>query len=188
MFLISLALAVAVTGAGTQSARKPPPVPETFRANANVTGTAGAGAATLKIRIDRYVADHDRDTIRAALKSGGYAAFLPVLRAAPVLGQITMADQTFTIRWATQEPIANGRAIVVVTDQPVFFVGGGAVNAKPRAGYEVAVIRIEIEDNAGFGRGEMAAAARVKPGGTTGVVIDDYAEKPIKLISVSKEF
>ena len=33
----------------------------------------------------------------------------------------------------------------------------------------------------------MAAAARVKPGGETGVQIDDYADEPIKLVTVSRK-
>ena len=89
------------------------------------------------------------------------------------------------MRWATQEPVKNGRTIVLITDKPMAFVGGGAINAKPRDGYEVAVIRMNMDDS-GLGNGEMAAAARVKPGGATGVVIDDYAENPIKLVSVVK--
>jgi hypothetical protein len=32
----------------------------------------------------------------------------------------------------------------------------------------------------------MAAAARVKPGGETGVQLDDYASEPITLITVSR--
>jgi len=36
-------------------------------------------------------------------------------------------------------------------------------------------------DKGGKGDGTMAAAARVKPGGETGVRIDDYAEKPVTL-------
>ena len=55
----------------------------------------------------------------------------------------------------------------VVTDQPMFFVGGGAADAKPRAGYEVAVIEMTV-DNVGLGKGTMTAAARVKPGGDAG--------------------
>ena len=185
MFLISLALALSVADGAMQTPRKPPPVPETFRANANVTGTTGAAASTVSIRVDRYVADTDRDAMRAALKTGGYPAFLTALRAAPALGEVTLGDQTFTVRWVTQEPIKYGRTIVVVTDKPVFFVGGGATNAKPREGYDVAVIKFDIDD-VGLGKGEMAAAARVKPGGTTGVEIDDYAEKLIRLITVTK--
>ena len=78
------------------------------------------------------------------------------------------------------------REITVVTDQPIFFVGGGRVDAKPREGYEVAVIQFEM-DSAGMGRGTMTAAAKVKPGGETGVQIDDYAEKPIRLVTVVRK-
>ena len=59
-------------------------------------------------------------------------------------------------------------------------------NAKPRAGYEVGLIRIQV-DNAGMGSGEMAAAARVKPGGETGVQVDDYAEQPLTLTGVARK-
>jgi hypothetical protein len=72
-----------------------------------------------------------------------------------------------------------------VTDKPVYFVGGGEVNAKPREGYELAVMQFEMDD-AGMGQGTMAAAAKIKPGGPNGFVIDDYAEKPIKLTSISR--
>ena len=156
-----------------------------FTATAQVTGAAGSIAATIKVRVDRYVIDYDRDAIRAGLKHGGYSGFLTALRAAPAIGSVSLGDQKFIVRWATQEAIPSGRRIVVITDKPVAFVGGAAVGAKPRAGYEVAVIRFEI-DKQGQGQGEMAAAARVRPGGDTGVLIDDYAEALIKLTKVTK--
>ena len=39
-------------------------------------------------------------------------------------------------------------------------------------------------DGVGFGSGTMAGAARVRPGGEAGVQIDDYADAPIKLVTV----
>jgi hypothetical protein len=33
----------------------------------------------------------------------------------------------------------------------------------------------------------MAAAARVKPGGEAGVTVEDYADKPIKLVTVVRK-
>ena len=77
--------------------------------------------------------------------------------------------------------------IAIVTESPLFFVGGGEVDAKPRKGFEVAVIQLEV-DSIGLGTGTMAAAARVRPGGATGVQIDDYAETPVKLVTVRKSF
>ena len=41
-------------------------------------------------------------------------------------------------------------------------------------------------DEIGLGSGTMAAAARVKPDGAGGVVVEDYATETIKLTSVSR--
>lgn len=160
--------------------------PETFSANAQVKAAAGAIAATILIDIQRYTPDFDRTAVESALKGGGYPAFLTALRKAPEVGSVAIGDQKFAIRWAREQKTAKGRTIVIVTDKPVFFVGGGSTTAKPRAGYEVAVIQLQM-DEVGLGSGSMAAAARVKPGGETGVQIDDYADEPIKLVTVSRK-
>jgi hypothetical protein len=160
--------------------------PETFSANAHVAqGGSGAAAATIQVQIQRYTPDADRTAVETALKTGGYPAFLTALRKAPEVGFVEMGGQKYPIRWARETSSAKGRTIVVVTDKPVFFVGGGQVDAKPRAGYEVAVIQIQIDD-VGLGTGTMAAAARVKPG-ESGVQIDDYADAPIKLTTVVRK-
>jgi hypothetical protein len=91
------------------------------------------------------------------------------------------------VRWTRQQPTEKGRTISVVTDAPLFFVGGGNVDAKPREGFEVAVILLNV-DSIGLGTGSLAPAARVKPGGPTGVQIDDYAEAPVKLVTVRKSY
>ncbi len=164
--------------------------PEVFTANLQVSGATGAGgaaAATIQIDVQRYTADADRAAVESALKSGGHSAFLTALRKAPAVGAVSFGDQKWTIRWAREQTNPKGRTIVVVTDQPVFFVGGGRADPKPRAGYDVAVIQIQIDD-VGLGSGSMAAAANVKPGAESGVEINDYADKPIKLVSVVRKF
>ena len=110
----------------------------------------------------------------------------PVFRIAEV-GTVSAGAQKWTIRYARERKTDKGRSIVVVTDKPIYFVGGGSVDAKPRAGYEVAVVQMDV-DEVGLGSGSMAAAARVKPDGEGGVRIDDYAEQPIKLVSVVRKF
>jgi hypothetical protein len=52
--------------------------------------------------------------------------------------------------------------------------------------YEVAVIQLMV-DEIGLGSGSIAAGARVRPGGETGVQIDDYADESIKLVTVSRK-
>ena len=47
------------------------------------------------------------------------------------------------------------------------------------------MLQLEV-DPSGFGSGTMAAAARIKAGEPTGVQVDDYADKPIKLVTVTR--
>jgi hypothetical protein len=161
--------------------------PETFTANAQVVGNNAGSAAQVTIQINQYTSDKDRATIQEALRVGGYQGFLPALRSAPSVGYVEMNGRKVAVRWARQQPTDKGRTISVVTESPMFFVGGGNVDAKPRAGFEVAVIQLDV-DQIGLGTGSMAAAARVRPGGATGVQIDDYAEEPVKLVTVRKSF
>jgi hypothetical protein len=160
--------------------------PEVFTCQAQGrTGAAGA-ATNFEIQIDSYIAEHVRKSITDALTQGGYPGFVTALRKAPAIGQLRFGGETFTLRWAREQPSGKGRAITIVTDTPVYFVGGGAVNAKPREGFEVAVVQITM-DEVGMGSGTMAAAARVKADGQGGVLIEDYAEQPIKLTYVRRQ-
>ncbi|HEU4692731.1 MAG TPA: hypothetical protein VFS23_30420, partial [Vicinamibacterales bacterium] len=156
-------------------------------ANAQVLGKDAGSSAQVTIQIDQYTAESDRTAIQEALRIGGFPGFLPALRSAPQVGYVEMAGRKVAVRWARQTVTDKGRTISVVTESPLFFVGGGDVDAKPRKGFEVAVIQLEV-DSIGMGTGTMAAAARVRPGGATGVQIDDYAEAPVKLVTVRKSF
>jgi hypothetical protein len=164
-----------------------PTAPETFRAQAKAASDAGlAGAAYVDIHIDKYSPDAERDAMLATLKSGGYAALLDAIRKAPAIGTVKVGTETFVVRWARQQRSGeNRRTISIVTDKPMLFVGGGQANAKPREGYDIAVVQFDMDD-AGVGSGTMAAAAKIKPGGPNGFQIDDYADQPIKLVSISR--
>jgi len=171
----------------SQGAARKWTAPETFVAKAESRADATAvAAAPLTIQVDRYTKDADRTAMEEALRTGGYPGFLTKLRNAPAVGYVETANRKFTIRWARQVPDGEGRTISIVTDAPIYFVGGGRPDAKPREGYELAVLQLKM-DSSGIGDGTMAAAARVKPGGTTGVTIDQYADQPIKLVSVRRE-
>jgi hypothetical protein len=161
--------------------------PETFTASAQVLGNNAGASAQVTIQINQYTSDKDRAAIQDALKIGGFQGFLPALRSAPEVGYVEMNGRKVTVRWARQQATEKGRTISIVTEAPMAFVGGSSVDAKPRAGYEVAVIQLDV-DQIGLGTGSFAAAARVRPGGPTGVQIDDYAETPVKLVTVRKSF
>ena len=178
---LALVLSVATLTAQTAS-RSRKTAPESFHANAQITGAAGGVASAITIQIDKYTSDADHATLVKALKEGGSGAFVSSLKSAPAVGTLTMGDRTFTIRWAREQPKGDGRRIALATDAPVFFAGAGAVDAKPTAGFDIAVIEFTV-DSIGLGKGSMAAAAHVKPGGPAGVQVDDYSGKRIDLVT-----
>ena len=157
--------------------------PETFNAKAQVTGMGGAGAPVV-IEVNRYTPDPERNAVEGALKTGGFAGFVAALKKVPAVGAVKLGERSWTIRWAREvRSGANRRTLTFVTDTPIFFIGGGAAEPKSRTGYSVGLIQLEVDDE-GKGKGTMAAAARVRPGGETGVQVDDYADKPIVLSAV----
>jgi len=183
--LLIAALHPALGGASAQSKKKKDAGAEVFNATAKVgTATAG-GDARVSIEIDSYTPERDLQAMEQALKTGGSEAFLAALRRAPAAGRLRAGDKEFTIRWARARPAASGRVISLVTDSPVYFVGAGVPGAKSRTGFDVAVILLTM-DPAGVGQGTLAAAAKVKPGGASGVEVEDYASEPVKLVSVFK--
>ena len=162
--------------------------PEVFTATAQAKNATGAVSGTLEARVNRYTPDFDRGAVETALRNGGYPGFLTALRKAPEVGQLIVAGgQPFAIRYAREKVEAGARTIVLVTDRPVYFIGGGRGEpTKPREGFEVAVVQIQL-DASGKGSGMMAGAARVRPDGDGGVLLDDYAEQPIALTGVTRK-
>jgi hypothetical protein len=177
-------VASASAGAAPQSKKKNSG-PETFNGKARVTSGASTADAYFSVQIDRYTPEKDLKAMEDALQSGGSDGFVQALKKAPIAGHLKIGDKSFTIRWARQKPTDKGRVISIVTDAPVYYVGAGVPEAKPKAGYDVAVAQMTI-DTAGLGDGIIALAAKVKPGGENGVEIQDYAAEPVKLVSIMK--
>ena len=181
--LIWLGLSVSLVASVAAQQAAPPTTPETFSATAQIPSGA---SAPIQIHIARFTPDFDRTSVEDALKTGGYPSFLTALRKAPEVGNVDFMGQKYLIRWARNAQAGKARTIVVVTEKPVFFVGGARSDAKPRAGYEVALIQVQIDANGAI-TGTMAAAARVKPGGPTGVQIDDYGDEPVTLAKLTRK-
>jgi hypothetical protein len=179
--LAALSFVVMASPLVRTQAPAPAPAAEGYTATLQVKGQATA-STTLRIDLQRYSSDRDREPVEKGLKFGGYPAFLAALRQARKVGTVATADKTWTIRWASARATPTGRKIVLITDQPMYFLGGGATNAKPRAGYEIGVIEMEV-DAAGSGTGTVAAAAKVKPG-EDGVIVDDYGDQRIEITKV----
>lgn len=181
---------VVLLGAGGSALAQPADgQPEVFTGTAQAKNAKGAVSGTIEVRLRRVTPQFDKTAVETALKEGGYPRFLTAIKNAPEVGQLVLGGgNPFSIRYARERVDATGRRLVLVTDKPVFFVGGGRAdeNLAARKGFEVAVIEIRI-DGKGVGTGSMAAAARVRPDGDGGVLLDDFAEQLITLTNIARK-
>jgi hypothetical protein len=161
--------------------------PETFSAQARAENPDGAAvSAPIVIQVNRYTPEFDKKRVEEGLRVGGYPGFVTALRKAPDVGYVEVTRHRFIIRYAREVVSEKGRAIVVVTDKPMAFLGGSMGESKPRTGY-VGRDRVDV-DGHGEGAGRMVAAARIKAGGETGVLIDNYAaDAPIVLSKITRK-
>lgn len=184
-FIIVVAAALTTV---VQGQHKPGDVPVDYSASVHLVGPLGAAATTMKVHIDAYTTEPNRTKLLTALRTNGYQAFLPAFKAMPVVGYIEIKEQKWDLKWAHLEPRDKGSIVTAATDKPIFFAGGGTVDPKPRTGYEMAIVRMEL-DTIGMGKGSFSGAARVKPSaGATNVEVDDYANQPATITAVTRVF
>ena len=161
--------------------------PEVFSGTAATKNAHGAVSGTLVVTLRRVTPEFDRKVVETALKEGGYPRFLQAIRNAPQVGNVVLAGgKPHAIRYARERMDSGYRILVLVTDRPIYFVGGAQPGATPRQGFEVSVIELRI-DPEGAGGGSLAAAARVRPDGDGGVLLDDYAEELITLSGITRK-
>ena len=159
---------------------------ESFTATATVK-TAGAAEATapVTITIDRKMPEAEVDKLVAAFKSGGAVGLRKALAGVPPTGSVQLAEGASTpARITFESPTDTGRLIIIVTDKPLLFLGAGVPGAKPKEGYDFAVIDLEV-DASGAGSGTLAPAAKITLKGSA-FVVQDYASDLVRLAGVKK--
>jgi len=176
------ALAVLIIAAGSASAQAGR---ETFKATATVkTASAATTTAPVTITVDRKMSESEADTLKAAFTAGGAAALRKALAGVPPTGSLQLGGGAPTpTRLTIERPTDKGRLLTIVTDKPVLFLGAGVPGAKPKEGYDFAVVDLEI-DATGAGSGTLAPAAKItlKQGAFT---VEDYASELVKLTGVT---
>jgi hypothetical protein len=160
---------------------------ETYTATAAIK-TAGGAAATAPVTIvvDRKMPQAEADKFLAAFKSGGSAALRKALAGVPPTGSVRVAGGSPTpTRLTIERPTDKGRLLTIVADTPILQLGAGVPGAKPKEGYDFAIIDLQV-DAAGAGSGTFAPAAKVTV--KQGVfVVDDYSGELVKLTGVSRK-
>ena len=176
------ALAVLIIAAGSADAQAGR---ETFKATATVkTASAATTTAPVTITVDRKMTEKEADALKAAFTAGGAAALRKALAGVPPTGSLQLGGGAPTpTRLTIERPTDKGRLLTIVTDKPVLFLGAGVPGAKPKEGYDFAVVDLEI-DATGAGSGTLAPAAKItlKQGAFT---VEDYASELVKLTGVT---
>jgi hypothetical protein len=160
--------------------------PETFTATATVKTSAGASAtAPVRIVIDRIMPQSEADKYAAAFRKGGAAELRKALTGVKPTGSVVVGSQPSTpTRITFERRTDKGRLITIVTDKPILFLGAGAPGAKPKEGYDFAVIDLEVSDQ-GRGSGVMSPAAKIGLK-ETAFVVTDYSIELVQLKDVAK--
>jgi hypothetical protein len=160
---------------------------ETYTATASIK-TAGGAAATAPVTIvvDRKMSPAEAEKFLAAFKSGGAAALHKALAGVPATGSVQVGGGAKTAtRLTLERPTDKGRLLTIVSDTPILQLGAGVPNAKPKEGYDFAIVDLELPAS-GPGTGTFAPAAKVTV--KQGVfVVDDYSGELLKLASVTKK-
>lgn len=157
---------------------------EAFTATASVKSDAGTGTAPVTIVIKHWATDAERAKVMKALKSGGTPALKAALAKMRDSGTLALAKTQGAIKYAYATSTGSGRLVTVVTSQPLYHLGGGLPDAKPKAGYDVAVALLVLEAD-GTGHGELSPAAKVKIDDAGAISVDDYGDAHIWLKGIA---
>jgi hypothetical protein len=162
--------------------------PETYDATASLKTVGGtAVTAPVVVSITRWTTDAERDKALAALKSGGPEAFQKAIAALPEAGTMQVGGKKTPLRYARTLPVAGGAVVSAATSEPMHYMGAGAPDAKPTAGYGVAVAIFQV-DAAGKGNaGDFSPAAKVKMDDKGTIVIEDYGKETVQLSGISRK-
>jgi len=162
--------------------------PETITAVATVTSAGGANAtAPLTVVIERFATDAERDALVAAVKKGGTTAARDLLAKGSDVGTIQVGAQRTPLKYAYARDTASGRLISAVTAVPIAFIGAGLPNAKPKAGYDLGLVFLEVSGSSP-GHGELSPAAKIRVDDKGAFVTEDYsAADVVKLSNVVRK-
>ena len=178
-----IALAIATAGASSLGAQSGA---ETFTATATVKAAGGATAtAPVTIVVSRKMAQAEADKLAAAFTSGGAAALRKALNGVAPTGSIKVGNgEAVATRLVIERTTDKGRLLTMVADKPILHLGAGVPGAKPKEGYDFAVLDMEV-DAAGSGSGTLAPAARIRVNNGA-FVVEDYGGEQVKLAGVKK--
>ena len=116
--------------------------------------------ATLTVTLDRTMPEEERRVIAEQVKSNPDSA-KSVLAGKPQLGVIEAEDRSVPIRFAHISPLDDGENLIVISDEPLGFIGGTKKGAPSKKGFDLTYAMISFRAS-GQGKGEIGPASKIK--------------------------
>ena len=173
----TVVLVVVVGGALLVRAQAPPT--ETFTGTASARKGTTRVSAPFSLTITRHASAAEREALIAAIRSEGTTAARKALAAMPDAGTIQLGERRTAVKFVSERETGSGRLMTVLTAQPIVFVGAGLPDAQPRAGSDVALAFLDLQETGG--KGELAPAAKVGIDDHGALVTHDYGSTVIWL-------
>jgi hypothetical protein len=157
---------------------------ETITATATVKTAAGVtSTAPVSVIVDRFSTDSDRDEVMAAIKKGGTEALRSLLLTRPPIGTVKVGTAVTSIKYVYQRVTPEGRLVTAVTGSVIGYLGAGAPGARPKSGFYLGLVLIEI--TGATGHGELIPATKVRVDDKGAIVTDGYSDDVVRLSNVS---
>lgn len=131
---------------------------DVYQGTASFKNKAGKKVtATVTITLDRTMPDEERMAVAEQVKANPDSA-KSVLAGKPQLGTIEADDKSVPIRFASGYALDEGQNVIVLSDEPMGFIGG---SRKSKKGFDLTYAMISMKAS-GAGKGEIRPAARIK--------------------------
>jgi hypothetical protein len=158
---------------------------ETISATAHVKGSGGTEVTSpVTIVLDRPSTDAERDELLAVLKKSGTTGVRDLLALKKAIGTVRVGSTNTAIKYAYSRTTGSGRLVTALTDLPIAFVGAGLPGAKPKTGFDLGLVLLDLA-GPGSGSGEIAPAAKIRVDAQGAIVTEDYGAEAVRLSNIS---
>ena len=160
----------------------------TFMA-ANGSKAGPSGEARLKIVINEWSPDSERDRLLSVLKTDGPDKLAESFRQGRAAGYIAWpGNLDYTIRFAYRMPRADGgEDVILATDYPVHVWWDPTLGAPPASVAQGTLIQLQLNRD-GRGEGKLSVGTKVTATNDGKLfALEDYAKHPVMLTDVQRE-
>jgi hypothetical protein len=158
---------------------------DVYKGTAKFTAADGKRAeVTVTISLDAPTPEAERAALveQARANTAGIKA---ALAGQKQLGYIEARDVKVPIRYAYLYAGGDGLNMILLSDEPLGFIGGKKRSAKAKPGFDLTYVMVSFNAN-GNGRGEMAPAGKIKFMESGAPAVEDYGAHVVWLDDVSK--